>query len=473
MSEAPVVVSEAPVVVSGYAACRRIAAGGMAEVFVARHPVTNRQVALKLMKSTLSDRINARERFLREVKTLGVLRHENIVGIIDAGVESDRPFLVLEYVEGRNLRAHLQDDGALPQSRACAIALQVARALEHVHGYGVTHRDLKPENVLLTTLADSSERAVLIDFGIARAGEVDVGSDKLTETGCTLGTPHYMSPEQARGELDIGTATDMHALGALLYEMLTGDPAYPGETRQAALHRVLYHRPEPLPATIRVNAPELVTLVERCLEKPPDKRPTASQVVEVLQRLVRQPLDSFDSALQTHPEQPVAAVHAVELKSKPWLGRVASAIVMLAVGVGMGWTVRAVTATHRLSSADASAPSQVPAVQSADPVESLETVPSVISKPQFSGVSSAPKTDPSALPSAPDVPQLPHVDRPQSARNKLRGSLPATPRPPPRAVAVPSTSMPAMTSTADTTAATEEGRPERLAKPFLANPYDD
>jgi serine/threonine protein kinase len=192
--------------------------GGMATVYLARDLKHERNVALKVLKPELAAVIGA-ERFLTEIRVTAGLRHPNLLPLFDSGEADSFLFYVMPYVEGESLRDRLDRESQLPVVDAVHIA--VANALEHAHRKGVVHRDVKPANIML-----QDGEPVVADFGIALA--VDAGQGRLTETGLSIGTPYYMSPEQATGDRAIGPASDVYSLACVLYEMLAGRPAPPG-----------------------------------------------------------------------------------------------------------------------------------------------------------------------------------------------------------------------------------------------------
>src|SRR5438045_5120112 len=192
---------------------RELGAGGMATVYLAHDLKHDRKVALKVLKPELAAVIGA-ERFLREIKTIASLQHPHILGLIDSGEVDGTAYFVMPFVEGESLRDLLNREKQLPIAEATRIATEVAAALDYAHRHGVIHRDIKPENILLH---DGS--ALVADFGIALAVTA-AGGQRMTETGMSLGTPHYMSPEQALGEREITARSAVYALGAGLDEML-------------------------------------------------------------------------------------------------------------------------------------------------------------------------------------------------------------------------------------------------------------
>jgi serine/threonine-protein kinase len=255
---------------------RELGAGGMATVYLAHDIRHDRKVAMKVLRPELAAVIGA-ERFLREIKTIAHLQHPHILGLIDSGEVDGTAFYVMPFVEGESLRDRLNRERQLPIGDAIRLAVEVAGALDYAHRHGVIHRDIKPENVMLH---DGS--ALVTDFGIALAIST-AGNTRMTETGMSLGTPHYMSPEQAMGEREITARSDVYALGATLYEMLVGEPPFTGPTAQSIVAKVLTEEPRPLHPkrhTIPANV-EAATL--HALEKlPADRFATAAEVAAAL-----------------------------------------------------------------------------------------------------------------------------------------------------------------------------------------------
>ena len=206
--------------------------GGMATVYLADDLKHERKVALKVLKPELAAVVGA-ERFLAEIKTTANLQHPHILPLFDSGEADTFLFYVMPYVEGETLRDRLDQEHQLPVDEAVRIATAVAHALDYAHRQGVIHRDIKPANVLI-----HDGQPVISDFGIALAVGT-AGQGRLTETGLSVGTPHYMSPEQATGDLSVGAATDVYAVGCVLYEMLVGEPPYTGSTAQAILGKII------------------------------------------------------------------------------------------------------------------------------------------------------------------------------------------------------------------------------------------
>ncbi len=256
---------------------REIGAGGMATVYLARDVRHKRLVALKVVRPELGGREGV-ERFLREIELAARLQHPHILpvfdsGVIDEGGGTPIPYFVMPYVEGETLRQLLQRGGRLPVSAATTIAVEVADALAYAHGKGVVHRDIKPENILL-----SGGHAVVADFGVAKAlergtepGTADA-STRLTRAGMVMGTPHYMSPEQATGDQVVDARSDQYSLACVLYEMLAGEPPFGGATAQTIIARSLT-APRPHVGRTRAGVPPaLDEVVHRALALEPAGR---------------------------------------------------------------------------------------------------------------------------------------------------------------------------------------------------------
>jgi serine/threonine-protein kinase len=255
---------------------RELGQGGMATVYLAHDLRHERNVAIKVLRPELAAVIGA-ERFVREIRTIAALQHPHILGLIDSGEVQGTAYYVMPFVEGESLRDRLTREKQLPIADAVRIATEVASALDYAHRHGVIHRDIKPENILL-----HDGQALVADFGIALAMS-HAGGTRMTETGMSLGTPHYMSPEQAMGEREITARSDVYALGCVLYEMLTGDPPFLGSTAQAIVAKVLTEKPAPV-RRLRERVPEVVeSAVLVALEKlPADRFATAAEFAQAL-----------------------------------------------------------------------------------------------------------------------------------------------------------------------------------------------
>ena len=306
---------------------RELGQGGMATVFLARDIRHDRQVALKVLHPDLAAALGA-ERFLAEIRTTANLQHPHILPLHDSGEANGFLFYVMPFVEGETLRARIERERQLPLDHAIRITTEVLGALDYAHRHGVIHRDVKPENILLH---DGS--ALVADFGIALAVTAAAGS-RMTQTGLSLGTPQYMSPEQAMGEKHIDARTDIYAAGVVLYEMLTGEPPFSGTTVQAIVAKVMTERPTP-PRTVRDTVPphvEAATL--RALAKlPADRFHSAADFATALHDATAVPVTTGVRVMT--PRRRLAAI-ALPVTA-----------VLLAILAASGWW----KATHRAAAA--------------------------------------------------------------------------------------------------------------------------
>jgi serine/threonine-protein kinase len=248
---------------------RELGQGGMATVYLAEDLRHRRRVAIKVMKPAVAQSIGA-DRFLREIEIAARLQHPHIVPVFDSGSADGDLYYVMPLVEGESLRDRLAREGRLPVDEAVRLVREVAGALDYAHAEGVLHRDLKPENIML-----SRGHALLADFGIARvAGD---GADRLTQTGMSVGTPVYMSPEQSTGERELGPPSDVYGLGCILYELLAGTPPFTGATYEAILVK-RFTQDAPRIRTARADTPPAVeSTIARALARAPEARFATAQ----------------------------------------------------------------------------------------------------------------------------------------------------------------------------------------------------
>ncbi len=308
---------------AGYRLERELGGGGMSRVFVAEETRLGRRVVVKVLPPELAAGINA-ERFHREIQLSASLQHPHIVPLLAAGGEGDLFYYTMPLIEGESLRTRLSREGPLPVRDAVRAFREVADALAYAHARGVVHRDIKPDNVLV-----SDHHAVVTDFGVAKALSRSGGTSGLTSVGVALGTPAYMAPEQVAGDPGVDHRADIYALGAMAYEMLAGRPLF----RHASPHQILaahvtepvepitHHRPD-LP-------PELATLVMRCLEKDPARRPQGAAEVR----------DGLE-AIATPTAGTLGTTPLKVLLRRPRIRWLAAALVALAGAAGW-WILRA------------------------------------------------------------------------------------------------------------------------------------
>ena len=304
-----------------YEVDRELGAGGMATVYLARDVRHDRDVAIKVLHPDLGAALGA-ERFLAEIKTTAKLQHPHILSLLDSGDADGSLYYVMPVVSGESLRDRMTRERQLPIAEAVRIAREVAGALDYAHRHGVIHRDIKPENILLH---DGS--AIVADFGIALAVQSASGP-RMTQTGLSLGTPQYMSPEQAMGERHIDNRADIYALGAVTYEMLTGDPPFTGSSVQAIVARVMTERPT-APHVLRDTIPpHLEQAVLTALEKlPADRFGSAAE---------------FAAALDRHGDTTVPALATSHTAPSRRVSRVAVAVGVASViaAFAAGWSLR-------------------------------------------------------------------------------------------------------------------------------------
>jgi serine/threonine-protein kinase len=255
---------------------RRLGEGGMATVYLAEDLKHDRKVAVKVLKPELAAVLGA-ERFVQEIKTTASLQHPNILPLFDSGEAEGFLYYVMPYIEGETLREKLDRETQLSIDEAVKITTEVADALDSAHQQGVVHRDIKPENILL-----HNGRPMVADFGIALAVSAAAGG-RMTETGLSLGTPHYMSPEQATAEKDLTSRADIYSLGSVLYEMLTGSPPHVGASAQQIIMKIVTEEVRPVTQVRKSVPPQVARTVAKALEKlPADRFSSAHELAEAL-----------------------------------------------------------------------------------------------------------------------------------------------------------------------------------------------
>jgi serine/threonine protein kinase len=295
---------------------RELGSGGMATVYLARDIKHDREVALKVLRSDLSAVIGT-ERFLAEVRITAKLDHPHILTLIDSGEADGILYYVLPYVRGESLRARIDREKQLSIDEAVGITKQIASALDYAHSHGVVHRDIKPENILL-----HEGEAVLADFGIALAVK-EAGGNRLTETGLSLGTPQYMSPEQATGERTLDKRTDIYSLGAVFYEMIAGEPPVTGATAQVMIAKLLTERPVKLRVVRDTVAPGMERAADKALAKiPADRFSSAGEFARALSAATVEEMKPVDKrSMMPWIIAATAAVAVIAIASWALLGR--------------------------------------------------------------------------------------------------------------------------------------------------------
>ena len=301
---------------------RQLGEGGMATVYLARDVRHERKVAIKVLKQELAVRLGS-ERFLQEIKVTANLQHPNILPLYDSGAADGFLYYVMPYIEGASLRGKIEQDRQLTVEETIGIARAVASALDYAHERGIIHRDIKPENVLL-----QRGQVLVADFGIALAVSA-AGGTRLTETGLSIGTPQYMSPEQAAGDRALDARSDIYSLGAITYEMLTGDPPHNASSIRGVIAKILSEKPSPISQSRDLVPANVDAAVQRALAKSPaDRFSRAAQFSDALANPeFRLPI--------TDPANLSAAF--TSRRRATWLW--ASAAAMLVIGLLTGWAV--------------------------------------------------------------------------------------------------------------------------------------
>jgi WD40 repeat protein/predicted Ser/Thr protein kinase len=324
--------SEGTVIRGKYRILGELGRGGMGTVYKALHVRFNELRALKVMSPQVASDPDFVKRFEREAVVTRKLQHPNAVRVDDIDeAEDGRPFIVMEYVEGRSLKKLIQEEGPLPVARVCSITKQVAAALGAAHQLGMVHRDIKPENIVLVAQGPSSdpaafhEQAKVLDFGIAKLKEARLGDATLTATGVVIGTPQYMSPEQALGKRgdELDGRSDLYSLGIVMYQMLSGELPFKAETTVELLRAQAFEPPMPI-GQVRPDLPmpdALAALVMRCLEKKPELRPASGKaLIEEMERAQRECLPAAATRVVRPAEMPPAPPgepEVVRLRARP------------------------------------------------------------------------------------------------------------------------------------------------------------
>jgi serine/threonine-protein kinase len=310
---APFTIDKGTLLGDKYIVLEPIGFGGMGSVYLARHKSLQRRFAIKFLRR---DKCSGK-RFAREARIAGALEHDNIVAVIDTGIGPEQtPYLVMEYLDGFDLGAILKKEKTLSVEKAVELMLQACYGLDHAHALGIVHRDMKPSNLYVCRRSDGRDHVKVLDFGIAK-WTCD-GEESFTRTGSTLGSPNYMAPEQARGEKGIDARADVFALGAILYEALSGSKAHDGDNYHAIVFHLLHKEPVPL-SERRPDLPQaLCAAVHSALSKDRSERPSDVRAwVALLASHGRGTATSFYQPLPSVPELATLASECEEDFSKP------------------------------------------------------------------------------------------------------------------------------------------------------------
>ena len=328
---------------SAYTLERELGGGGMSRVFVATDVALDRKVVVKVLPDETAGHVSL-ERFRREIALAARLQHPHIVPLLTAGDADGLPYFTMPLVEGESLRARLARHGELPLSEAMRLLREIASALSYAHEHGIVHRDIKPDNVLL-----SGGGAMITDFGVAKAisASSNAESGATTSMGVALGTPAYMSPEQASADPAVDHRADIYAFGVLAYELLTGQPPFVGRSPQGLLAAHVTETPEPITRRRSTIPPALGALVMRCLEKRAADRPQrAADLVSALDQITTPSGGTMPTSAVSALSPAVADATTRRSSSARWIGIAAAIIVLVVAGV-LAMTRRASATTSR------------------------------------------------------------------------------------------------------------------------------
>ena len=315
----------------GYEVRGLVGRGGFAEVYEVWDRELERRLAVKVVRPDVAWTNGILQRFKQETRTVAKLQHPNILPIHFVGEGEGLVYYAMPFVEGQSLGDLLRARGALPAEHAVRITLPVLDALQHAHAAGLVHRDIKPDNVMLDR---ASGRPLLMDFGIAKRLDAAAG---LTQAGFVVGTPHYMSPEQALGEVNLDSRSDLYSFGAVLFQMVTGAPPFDGVSSQEIVGKHLAE-PPPTPATVNARVPAwLSAAIVRCLEKKPDDRfQSAAMLADALQVGASQGPVTADSTAATELVPTAERRQAGRRRVRVWWF---VAALVLAGGLLAGWAL--------------------------------------------------------------------------------------------------------------------------------------
>ena len=342
------------VLVERYRLDRSLGNGGMGEVFEATDLTLHRSVAVKLMSPSLVQDEPARARFLREARALAQVNSPNVVAVYDAGEDAERPYLVMEFVEGTTLERELVGSDRVEPARAVAVATDIASGLAAAHERGIVHRDVKPSNVFLTP----SDAAKIGDFGIARLERPDA---TLTLTGQTFGSPPYMAPEQATGG-KVDARADLYSLGCVLFQMLVGRRPFSGDDAVSLAYQHVHSTPPRVDSLVPTVPVELGALVAGLMAKDPDDRPaSAEEVQRALGSVPTEPIATTTTSTAVLPRR----AQELRQRRKPWWPMAAGivgvvALLALLIALLAGGNPRPASSPTQGSSTSSSSPSSSP-----------------------------------------------------------------------------------------------------------------
>jgi len=331
------------VIADRYLILARLGEGGMGRVYLAEHVKMNRQCAVKVMNPSLMTDTESLQRFAREASSAARILHPNVAAVFDYGEADKIVYLVMEYVDGESLSTIIARDGRLEPRRAIDLARQIADGLHAAHELGIVHRDLKPDNVIVARTKSGKEVPKVVDFGIAKA-LTDSQEDALTRSGLVIGTPEYMSPEQLLGD-PVDARADIYSLGCILYQMLTGEPAFAADSREQMIRRRLHEPPPHVRDVLPDLARRLDTLIVHMLARSPgDRLASAAEARDALDPALA--LGGWDPATVSdqHPQHPITSAGAhvpadPSLQPTMPMPKVRTSPKRIAIGLGIGAVV--------------------------------------------------------------------------------------------------------------------------------------
>ncbi len=325
---------------------KKIGQGGMGSVYELLQPAIHKRMALKLLHEEYASREEIVKRFFDEARAVNLIGHPSIVDITDfSHLPDGRPFIIMEFLQGESLEDYLSDKGALGEAETLDILKQICSALGAAHSKHIVHRDLKPENIFLVRHPHQPMRVKVLDFGIAKLRDKGThGAKNETQTGVVLGTPTYMSPEQAQGNTtDADHRTDIYSLGAMLFQMLTGAPPFAGKTFASLIFKHISEAPPKVGASRPDIAPAWTTIVDTALSKSPEDRYQSMQALldDAQEAVPQAPLAATNIKLEPAPPTPAAASVTLEehTKKSPPLVPLIAAVALLG-GAGAWFATR-------------------------------------------------------------------------------------------------------------------------------------
>lgn len=406
------------VVAGTYQLERHIGSGGSSHVFEAEHVRLGKRFAVKLLRPELDTNRRTAQRFRREARAIARLKSEHIVSVVDCGeLDDGTPYLVMELLEGEDLRSLLSREGTLPARRAVALIIEACRGLSEVHAAGLVHRDLKPENLFITRRSTGEDWCKVLDFGVAK-----MEASLSTAQGAIIGTVRYMAPEQVSDGESVGPATDVYALGAVLYECLTGTPLVQGGAVHEVMYRLMNVPPKPLSEAAPSLPSAITDVVDGCVSKSPQARPADAKVLAaLLGRSIA--ASSHSRATSETPDEEAPRSERRTVTGSGSRGGLILIGALATLGAGAaGWALRGSAVEPRVAGSSASP--NVAAVPSPNPIAPSKAQ-AVEAKPQPVEPAPVSSSKPGSIQNAPRK-ERPVADQPVPAPPRAAGRFDAT-----------------------------------------------